>query len=103
MSYNIENCAKSTSPFVLFEYRENVDRRAVSSGRCSLFYLIVKCQREFGENGQINGNLARVISGAVVGVDLPGDPEYIKNLSCKHVGLHTFVDRILYKFFILFG
>ena len=54
-------------------------------------------------NGKINGNLACVISGAVVGVDLPGDPEYIKNLCCKHVGLHTFVDRILYKFFIFSG
>ena len=38
---------------------------------------------------------------AIVGTDLPGGPEYIKNLCCKHVGLHTFVDRILCKFSIL--
>jgi hypothetical protein len=31
--------------------------------------------------GKINGNLARFTSGAVVGVDLPGDPLQNKNFA----------------------
>ena len=42
-------------------------------------------------------------SGIFVGTGVLDGPEYIMNLSCKHVEFYTYVDIISFGFFILLG